>query len=134
MHSTAAGKAVLSALDEDQWVRLLPPEPFPELTPNTRRTASALSRDIKESRKRGWTLDDEESELSGVCVGAPILAPDGRPVAAISVCSVAGRLPAELRPALGLSVKAACDRLTHDLARHANDRKSSPTSSVLHTA
>ena len=60
-------------------------------------------------RRRGWALDNEESELSGICVAAPIIGRDGRPVAAISVSSVAGRLPDDERDKVGDAAGALDD-------------------------
>ena len=115
LHSTAVGKAVLGTLPENEWARFLPPEPFPALTPHTHRTLSDLRADVLEARSRGWASDQEESELSGVCVAAAIVGRDGRPVAAISVTSVAGRLPVEMRAPLGRSVQRWCEQISGEL-------------------
>jgi len=115
VHATSVGKAILSALPDDDWSRFLPPEPFPQLTTHTHTTLATLRADVAECRARGWAVDAEEAELSGICVGAPILGRTGRPVAAISVCSVTGRLPADARDALGLEVRQWCNRLTGEL-------------------
>lgn len=115
VHATATGKAVLSALPEGEWPRLLPPEPFPALTPNTRQALAELRPDILAAQQRGWALDEEESEINGVCVAAPITGRDGRPVAAISVSSVTGRLTAETRPATGRAVQNWCDKISVEL-------------------
>ncbi|GAA3696490.1 IclR family transcriptional regulator [Streptomyces iranensis] len=115
VHTTAMGKAILSALPSEDWAKLLPAEPYPEATPHTRRTAAALRPDIEAARSRGWALDEEESELNGVCVGAAILGRTGRPVAAISVSSVVGRLPEEARGALGRAVQKWCEQISYRL-------------------
>ena len=115
VHATATGKAVLSALPEEDWARLLPPEPFPALTPNTRRTFDELRPDVQACQVKGWALDEEESELSGICVAAPVTGRDGRPVAAISVASVAGRLTPEIRPSVGRAVQTWCDKISAEL-------------------
>jgi DNA-binding IclR family transcriptional regulator len=109
------GKAVLGALPEAEWARFLPPEPFPALTPRTHRSLADLRVDVLEARSRGWAGDEEESELSGVCVAAAIVGRDGRPVAAISVTSVAGRLPVEARAPLGRSVQRWCEQISAEL-------------------
>lgn len=115
-HATAVGKAILSTLDESEWPKLLPPEPYPMITPNTRTTFDELAPEIRICRDRGWALDEEESELSGVCVAAPIVSQDGRPVAAISVSSVAGRMPRETRESFGESVVRWCDQISAELS------------------
>jgi IclR family acetate operon transcriptional repressor len=114
-HATAVGKAVLSGFPQPEWSRFLPPEPFPKITPNTRTMVSQLVPEIQACIERGWALDEEESELSGVCVAAPILGSDGRPVAAISVSSVAGRMPAEARARVGASVVRMCNHISAEI-------------------
>jgi DNA-binding IclR family transcriptional regulator len=116
IHSTAIGKAILAVLPEQEWARMLPAEPYPALTPNTRTTLAALRKEVELTRTRGWSLDDEECELSGVCVGAAIVGASGRPVAAISVSSVAGRLTESEREPLGRAVADWCARVSRELA------------------
>lgn len=115
MHATAIGKAILSTLPEEEWARLLPPEPFPELTTHTRRTLRDLVADVRACQAQGWALDEEESVASGICVAAPIIGRDGRPVAAISVSSVAGRLVPEGRAPLGRAIRTWCDKISAEL-------------------
>lgn len=115
LHCTAIGKAILAALPDDEWPRLLPVDPYPALTPNSKLTLKTLSPDIADARKVGWALDNEECEISGVCVAAAILSPAGRPVGAISVSSVAGRFPEPHREIVGASVAAWCDRISDQL-------------------
>lgn len=114
-HATAIGKAILSTLPRQTWASLLPAEPYPALTPNTRRTLLDLEPDIENAKFRGWAVDDEESELSGVCIAAPILGQDGKAIAAISVSSVSGRLPEGNRASLGEMVREWCDRISAEL-------------------
>ena len=133
LHSTSAGKAVLAALDPAEWAKFLPPEPYPVFTANTLRTRSALTKNVDEARKRGWALDVEEMEISGICVGAAILGRNGRPVAAMSVCSVASRWPEALRDEFGRSVRRWCDQISAELsAGHGVDRAGGDP--ALHTA
>ena len=115
LYSTAVGKAVLGTLPENEWARFLPPEPFPTVTPHTHQSLADLRVDVLEARSRGCAGDEEESELSGVCVAAAIRGRDGRPVAAISVTSVAGRLPVEARAPLGRSVQRWCEQISAEL-------------------
>jgi len=115
-YATAIGKALLASLPRSTWNALLPSEPFPARTPNTRRTLAELEVDVESARARGWALDDEESELSGVCVAASILGSDGRAIAAISVSSVTGRLVEKDRAELGAAVREWCARITTEFS------------------
>jgi len=115
LHATAIGKAILSVLPESDWARLLPPEPYPALTPHTHQTLAELAPGVRCCQADGWAVDEEESEASGVCVAAPIIGKDGRPLGAISVSSVAGRLTPDARPSLGRSVRGWCEKISAEL-------------------
>ncbi|MFI1094212.1 IclR family transcriptional regulator [Streptomyces sp. NPDC020917] len=115
IHATAAGKAILTAVPDGEWHRLLPAEPFPAFTPNTPTSMEALRIEVQRAKERGWALDDEECELNGVCVAAPILNGQGHPIAVISISSTSGRLPAERRVELGELVRDRCARLSTPL-------------------
>jgi DNA-binding IclR family transcriptional regulator len=117
IHATAIGKAILAALPESDWRRVLPAEPYPAFTPNTKRGLEDLVQDLEHARREGWSLDLEECELSGVCVAAAVLAPTGHPVAAISVSSVVGRLDEQQRQEYGHAVKSWCDRISEGISR-----------------
>ncbi|OZI55314.1 IclR family transcriptional regulator [Bordetella genomosp. 5] len=90
LYSTAVGKAWLAMLGTAECDAVLAtlPQPFEQHTPNTVRDLAALVRQLDTVRARGWSVDDEENEAGIYCFGAPILGPDGAPVAAISVSTL----------------------------------------------
>ena len=45
----------------------------------------ALKQEYERIRAQGYSTDTEESVLEGCCFGAPVRAPDGRVIAAISL-------------------------------------------------
>jgi len=64
-------------------------------------------------RRRGWAVNDREIVADARVVGAPILAPDGHPLAALIVCGPASRItPARMKHYGGLVAKAANARPT----------------------
>jgi IclR family acetate operon transcriptional repressor len=88
---SALGKSYLAALAKDATeqllVRLDGSHPtHPAIDPG------ALERDLANVRKRGYALDDEEQTKGMRCVGAAIVTPSGKPIAAISVSAPATRL------------------------------------------
>ncbi|MBA2695127.1 MAG: IclR family transcriptional regulator [Actinobacteria bacterium] len=129
LHATAIGKAILSVMPEEHWSRLLPPEPYPALTPQTHRTVAELRPGVRACQVEGWAVDEEESEVSGVCVAAPITGRDGRPVGAISVSSVAGRLTVDARPPVGRAVQGWCEKISAELRAGAAAPVGEPDSS-----
>jgi DNA-binding IclR family transcriptional regulator len=95
-HCTALGKAVLSAVPEDQVGDFLN-EPLQQFTPHTIVDREILFRELNEVRRRGYAVDLEETELGHVCFGAPIIDQNGSPIAALSVSVPVARLTDQLR-------------------------------------
>jgi DNA-binding IclR family transcriptional regulator len=86
-YSTALGKALLSHLPDDT-VRTLLPDTLATATPHSIADHDALIAELAQIRARGYSIDNEESELGLRCFGValPFDAP-GAPKNAIS-CSV----------------------------------------------
>jgi DNA-binding IclR family transcriptional regulator len=71
--STATGKAALAALDDAELDRRLDGlTDLPRSTPHSLRTVRELRRDLTETRRRGYALDDEETVEGVVCYGIAI--------------------------------------------------------------
>ena len=92
LHSTALGKVLLSGLPDREALRLIRIKRLPRLTPKTLVTRQAVMAEIRKVRDQGFAIDDEENELDGRCIGAPIIGPGGRVVAALSVSAPAFRM------------------------------------------
>jgi len=84
-YATSLGKAILSHLSESRVLRLLENVSFASLGPNTVKNLDEFMAQLRQARRRGYALDDEELIEGLACVGAPILNYAGEPVAAISV-------------------------------------------------
>jgi IclR family transcriptional regulator, KDG regulon repressor len=112
VHSTALGKAILSCLsvaEQQEFVKKINLIPR---TPRTLITEEALLADIRRSQERGFAIDDEENELGGRCVAAPILDISGRPVGAISISVPAQRLTDKDLPTFGRKVKESAQAVS----------------------
>jgi len=83
-YCTALGRAIAAFLPEGERDELIAGARFEPRTPRTVRSRPALRKILKETRRRGWAIDDEECDLGVVCLGAPLLE-QGAPVAAISI-------------------------------------------------
>jgi len=55
------------------------------LTRQTLTTKSAVMAEIQRVRQQGWAMDNQENQVEGRSIGAPILGPDGNVAAALSV-------------------------------------------------
>lgn len=89
-YSTGLGKAMLAHSSREQ-VRRVVDRGLKPLTPHTIRAPGLFVQDLVRSQARGYTVDGEESIVGVTCVAAPIVAVDGRPIAAISVSGPSSR-------------------------------------------
>jgi DNA-binding IclR family transcriptional regulator len=76
LRSTALGKAVLAIHSDDEALELLVGEPTDTMTVRAKRTDEAMLRELDATRKRGYAIDDEESDVGLRCVGVAV--PNGR--------------------------------------------------------
>ena len=108
VHTTAIGKVLLAALPEREMLRLLRLKGLPRLTPYTLVNRTALLAELDRVREYGYAIDNQENELDGRCIGAPVLGPDGRVVAALSISGPVFRLDLNRARSLAPKLKHAC--------------------------
>ena len=114
LHTTALGKVMLAEMTEVEALRLLKVKGMPRLTPHSLVTKTALLAELRRIRQQGYAVDDQENEMEGRCVGAPIRDSDGLAIAALSVSA---RVPHGSRPPREHSLPTPGD-LRNDYARH----------------
>ena len=108
LHSTALGKAMLSRLPDSDLRRAISQA---ELKPRTEHTVTdrrLLLRTIQKVREIGFAIDDQENEIGMRCVAAPIVNPDGWPLAALSVSGPTSRMTPKVVEALGSQLQESC--------------------------
>lgn len=115
LHCTAAGKAVLAFLDDEERKRILWHVGLPKRTPATITTPENLAVEINRIRHNCFALDNEENKEGVVCIGAPILQANGKPVAAISVSGPSFRFNAGHALSFGPMVREAAIRISRKL-------------------
>ena len=82
---TATGKAFLSYLSEYE-LRDLIGERFPEpLTPNSVQNYTDLFSELRLSRERGYSIDDQQVKEGMICFGASVLNSNNQPIAGVAV-------------------------------------------------
>jgi DNA-binding IclR family transcriptional regulator len=88
MFQSAVGKALMLDMTDAEVDRIYPSLPSPGLTPKAITDTSQLKEDLRKSRERLYTIDDEASAIGLYCVGAPVRDHNGEIIAAISVTGV----------------------------------------------
>jgi DNA-binding IclR family transcriptional regulator len=84
LYCTSLGKALLMGLTDEEIRLLLINEKYEKRGPNTHMNIESLLQDIRECRRRGWALDNQEAEPAINCVAAPIYDYRGQVIASIS--------------------------------------------------
>jgi DNA-binding IclR family transcriptional regulator len=115
LHATAIGKVLLAHSPQDLWVAVLS-GPLERLTPRTLTAPGRLRTQLDQIVQQGVSFEFEESTLGVVCVAAPVLDAEDRPVAAISIAGQVTRFRPEQHAA---QVRAAANGVAATLARRA---------------
>jgi DNA-binding IclR family transcriptional regulator len=90
LHSTGVGKAILANLADAEVNDILTRAGLPKVTPHTITDRDRLQTILEETRKRGYSFDNQENELHNFCVGTGLFDAAGQVVGA---CSIAGTDP-----------------------------------------
>ncbi len=105
-HSTAAGKALLAHLPEEEIEKYLSEDLYP-LTRRTITDKKALAGELEKIRVLGYATDSEET-MNGIgCVAAPIRDQGGQVVAAVSLSGLVEEVMGENLPRAVRDVKEA---------------------------
>jgi DNA-binding IclR family transcriptional regulator len=115
MHTTGIGKAMLAYLPKAEVDMIVEKRGLARHNENTISNLRRLHEELDYVVKMGYALDNEEDELGVRCLGVPILGPDGRPLAAISVAGSAEEIPFENLPHLANDLRHAAKMLSQEV-------------------
>lgn len=115
LHCSSTGKVFLAFLHADRFDEVIDPAKLIKRTPHSLTTLAALRREIELTRKRGYSLDDEEYHPGVRCTAAPVYASDGTVAAAIGITASALRFTLARVPELSGKVRAAAAELSRKL-------------------
>jgi len=115
LHSTALGKVMLAGLVDKEVTRLLRLKGTPKLTDETLTSRAAVLAEVQKVRQQGWALDNQENELEGRCIGAPVEGPDGHVVAALSISGPVFRMSMDRACGLVQELKGICAEIARGL-------------------
>lgn len=111
-HSTALGKALLAAGDQERVDVLLRSGGLVRLTPNTITSMAKLRRELEVIKRSGYAEDHEEFVVGFTCVAAVIRGPRKDPVAALSVSAPSHRLDDGWVTRTGQLVMSTAERIS----------------------
>jgi IclR family acetate operon transcriptional repressor len=114
-HASSLGKCITALQREHLQTRLLRGFSMVRYTPHTTTEESALYKEFEQVRAKGYATDIEESVVGGCCLSAPVFAPHGRAVAAMSISMPKMRFAHRKRMVAAL--KDAAATVTKELAR-----------------
>ena len=111
LHCTSQGKAILSAMRDEERDAVIREIALKRLTPRTITDRRRLQAELRVTKARGYAIDDEEIVTGVRCVGAPVVDGSGEVRGAISVAGPAWRLTRERLELLGPEVAEAARRI-----------------------
>jgi IclR family KDG regulon transcriptional repressor len=91
LHCTGVGKALLAFLPENEINEVIRQHGLPPKTARTITDPRKLKDHLREIRRQGYSIDNEESEKGIRCVGAPVFDHNDNVIASISVAALAHR-------------------------------------------
>lgn len=123
LHSSSVGKALLSAMSDDEVRELLADRILERRTPHTITSIDQLLTDLEAIRRRGYSVDDEEDAVGVVCVGACIRDHRDLPIAALSVTGLRQALPLSRIEDVGHQVAQYADAIASRLSGRSQEEK-----------
>jgi IclR family transcriptional regulator, acetate operon repressor len=111
-HASAAGKAIMATMAEDEVRAICAGTGLQPRTSHTITDIESLLANLALARGSGFAVDDEEDAEGIFCVGAAFFGYDGSCAGAISVTGIKGDLPAWRVNELGRSVRQHADQVS----------------------
>ena len=112
LYSTAAGRAILSCLPEEELRDYLERTVLERRTPYTCADPESLREIVRIARERCFSEENQENEEGIRCVGAAIRNSEGYPVGAVSVTAPEYRLPDERAREFGLLIQGVARQIS----------------------
>jgi DNA-binding IclR family transcriptional regulator len=115
---TALGKAILAFLPLEQREEMLASLTFDRVTRRTITDAARLRKELVKILRRGFALDDQETDLGARCIAAPILDGSGKIMAALSISGPIARISRDKIQSFANSAKSAAKDISSRLNRY----------------
>ena len=112
LHCSSTGKIFLGYLHRSRLAEIIAENPPTARTPLTLTTVNEIKKEADLTRKRGYSLDNEEFNPGVRCLAAPVFASDGNVAAAIGITAATVRFPKERIPEMATKVRTAAAELS----------------------
>lgn len=118
LHAAGVGKALLSALPEDEVRGIAKRTGLTKLSNKTIITVSELLKELQRIRHSGYSFDDEEQTNGLRCIASNIYNEYSEAIAAVSISGPAVRLSNDRIEFLAETVKKKAEAITHVIGGH----------------
>jgi DNA-binding IclR family transcriptional regulator len=95
MYLTGLGKAILAAYPNEKIAEVTKDIKYEPVNENSIKNFNSLMQNIKQTRERGYAIDNREREEDIYCIAVPIYDYSNQPIAAISVAGLVTRMQEE---------------------------------------
>ena len=95
IHASAAGLAILAELSSSAVDRIVDRHGLPSVTGKTLSTREALKRELRATRERGYSVNDQGIIEGLRAIGAPVAGPDGGVIGGLSISGPIHRMKGE---------------------------------------
>jgi len=112
LHCSSTGKVFLAYLHHARIKEIITESPPTARTPLTQTTLAKIRQEADLTRKRGYSLDNEEFNPGVRCLAAPVFAADGTVAAAIGITAATLRFTKERIPEIAAKVRAVAAELS----------------------
>lgn len=112
-YCSSMGKCLLACLSGDKLDEVLDQCSFESFTKNTCRSKKEFRTLLRQIRRQGWAMDDEEYQPGHRCVGAPVFDYRGDAVAAVSASGTAAEISNQSLEKIKQAVIQSAHKISH---------------------
>jgi len=120
LHTGASGKVILAYLDPHEQERVIREKGLPPKGPGTITDPDVLRANLKQIRRQGYAISDQEIYSGVKAVAAPIFGTDGKVAASVCIAGPKERFDEQEIGSLVDLIKAAARAITAKLGGHAD--------------
>jgi len=110
LHCTASGKVLLSAFSSQEFESFIGRTQLVKKTEKSIVNPLVLQEEIRRIQKQGYAFDDEETEIGGRCVAAPVFNKQGHIEASVSIVGPSTRIRQSDLVSIATVVKRVADQ------------------------